>query len=98
MEQTLTLVCKLNPTPDQALKIEALLLAFAAGCNFANQTVKAGITSKTTIQSTVYHELRSRFGLSANQAVRVCARVGTNRKTAKLKGRPVKVFQPTSAD
>lgn len=98
MEQTLTLVCKLNPTPEQASNIQALLQAFAAGCNYTNQIVKASITSKTTIQSAVYHDLRSRFGLSANQAVRVCARVSANRKTAKLKGKPVKVFQPTSAD
>jgi putative transposase len=42
--------------------------------------------------------LRSNFGLSANLAVRACARVGANRKTAKLKGKPVKAFKPTSAD
>ncbi|WP_371125054.1 hypothetical protein [Microcoleus sp.] len=47
----------------------------------ANQTVKSGITSKTTIQNLVYQQLRKQFGLSANQAVRVCARVGANRKT-----------------
>lgn len=31
-------------------------------------------------------------------AVRVCARVGANRKTAKLKAKPVKKFAPTSMD
>jgi putative transposase len=36
--------------------------------------------------------------LSANLAVRVCARVGANRKTAKHKGKPVKEFKATSAD
>jgi len=98
MEQTLTLVCKLQPTAEQSLKIEGLLKAFADACNFANGAVKPAITSKTTIQNMVYQELRSRFGLSANQAVRVCARVGANRKTAKIKGEPVKAFKPTSAD
>lgn len=98
MKQVLTLVCKLQPSSEQILKIEELLKAFADGCNYANQNVKTSITSKTTIQNLVYQSLREQFGLSANQAVRVCARVGANRKTAKLKGRPVKEFKPTSAD
>ena len=98
MKQTLTLACKLQPTPEQCDKIDALLDAFASACRFANQSVKPSLTSKTTIQSLVYNELRERFGLSANQAVRVCARVGANRKTAKQKGKPVKEFKPTSAD
>ncbi len=98
MEQTLTIVCKLQPFEKQVLKIEDLLKAFADGCNYANQQVKPTITGKTAIQHLVYQDLRSQFGLSANQAVRVCARVGANRKTAKLKGKPVKAFSPTSAD
>jgi putative transposase len=90
MKQTLTLACKLATTPEQDAKIEALLQAFAKACNYANEQVKSKTTSKTTIQTMVYNDLREQFGLSANQAVRVCARVGANRKTAKLKGRPVK--------
>ncbi|WP_250125221.1 transposase [Chroococcidiopsis sp. CCMEE 29] len=98
MEQTLTLVCKLQPTPEQVAKIEATLKAFADACNYANEQVKPQITSKTTIQNMVYQDLRSKFDLSANLAVRACARVGANRKTAKAKGKPVKTFKPTSAD
>jgi putative transposase len=98
MEQVLTLVCKLNPTLKQVEEIELVLKAFADACNYANQQVKAQITSKTTIQNMVYNEIRSLFGLSANLAVRACARVGSNRKTAKQKGKPVKEFSPTSAD
>jgi IS605 OrfB family transposase len=56
------------------------------------------VTNKVTIQAQTYEQLRSQFGLSANQAVRVCARVAANRKTAKQKGKPVKAFKPTSAD
>lgn len=78
--------------------MDDLLHAFADSCNYANEQVKTGITSKTTIQSMVYQDIRARFGLSANQAVRVCARVGANRKTAKVKGEIVKKFSPTSAD
>ncbi|MHC5829695.1 MAG: RNA-guided endonuclease TnpB family protein, partial [Nostoc sp.] len=83
MEQTLTIVCKLQPTSEQTIKMNDLLKAFADACNYVNEQVKTGVTSKTTIQSLVYQDIRARFGLSANQAVRVCARVGANRKTAK---------------
>lgn len=98
MEQTLTIVCKLQPSPEQSVKIEDLLKAFADACNYTNEQVKPVIASKTTIQSLVYQDIRARFGLSANQAVRVCARVGANRKAAKVKGDIVKEFSPTSAD
>lgn len=98
MKHVLTLVCKLKPTLEQVVKIEATLKAFADACNHANEQVKPKITSKTTIQNIVYEDLRSRFGLAANLAVRVCARVGANRLAAKQKGKPVKTFKPTSAD
>jgi IS605 OrfB family transposase len=98
MKQTLTLVCKLHPAPEQVAKIEATLKAFADGCNYANQVVKPNVTNKVAIQAQTYEQLRSQFGLSANLAVRVCARVAANRKTAKAKGKPVRAFQPTSAD
>lgn len=98
MKQVLTLVCKLNPTPEQVVKIEATLKAFADACNYANKQVKPKITSKLTIQGIAYEDLRSRFGLAANLAIRACARVGANRLAAKHKGRPVKTFKPTSAD
>lgn len=98
MNQVLTIVCLLNPTSSQVAMIEATLKAFADGCNYANSQVKPQITSKTTIQNMVYQDLRSLFGLSANLAVRACARVGANRKTAKQKGKPVQAFKPTSAD
>jgi putative transposase len=98
MKQVITIVCKLNPSKEAVKKIDTTLEMFAAACNYANQTVKPGITSKTTIQSQVYQTIRERYGLSANLAVRACARVGANRKTAKQKKRPVKEFKPTSAD
>jgi IS605 OrfB family transposase len=98
MNLVLTIVCKLNPTPEQVVKMEATLKAFADGCNYVNSLVKPTITSASSIQNLVYPELRSVFGLSANLAVRACARVGANRKTAKHKGKPVKVFKPTSVD
>ncbi len=98
MEQVLTLVCKLNPTPLQSEKLEVVLHAFAEACNYTNQIIKPDITSKLTIQGIVYEDLRAKFGLPANLAVRACARVGANRKTAKLHNKPVVAFKPTSAD
>ncbi|KYC42691.1 transposase [Scytonema hofmannii PCC 7110] len=98
MEQVLTLVCKLQPTPNQVMKFEGVLHAFADACNYTNEVVKPQITSKATIQNIVYEDLRAKFGMSANLAVRACARVGANRLTAKKKGKPVKLFKPTSVD
>ena len=98
MEQILTIVCKLSPTPEHVAQIEATLKAFADGCNYANEVVKPQTTSSVTIQNLVYQDLRSMFGLSANLAVRVCARVGANRKTAKAKKKTVESFDPTSID
>lgn len=98
MEQTLTIVCKLQPDSEQALRIEETLRAFSDACNYANRQVDAKITNKNTIQTLVYHNLRAFYGLSANLAVRVCARVSSNRKTAKVKKKTVKDFSPTSAD
>ncbi|MFP4317882.1 MAG: RNA-guided endonuclease InsQ/TnpB family protein, partial [Phormidium sp.] len=71
---------------------------FAKACHFANQTVNPKITNKNRIQGEVYKAIREQFKLTANLAVRACARVAANRKTAKLKNRPVKQFKPTSAD
>jgi IS605 OrfB family transposase len=98
MKQTLALACKLQPTPEQVTKIEATLKAFADACDYANQNVKPTILNKRVIQALAYDQLRSQFGLSANLAIRACGRVAANRKTAKLKGREVKAFKPTSAD
>jgi IS605 OrfB family transposase len=98
MKQVLTLVCKLQPTPEQVVKIEATLKAFADACNYTNERVKPQITSKITIQGVVYEDLREKFGLPANLAIRACSRVGENRLTAKQKSKPVKQFRPTSAD
>ena len=98
MKQVLTIVCKLNPSEEVVKKIDTTLEMFAAACNYANAEVKPSITSKTTIQSLVYQTIREKFDLSANLAVRACARVGANRKTAKKDKKPVKAFKPTSVD
>lgn len=94
----LTIVCKINPTPEQVAKIETTLQAFADACNYINEVVEPKITHNVTIQNQVYGGVRERFGLSSNLAVRAINRVSSNRKTAKRMGKPVKKFLPTSAD
>ncbi len=53
-----------------------------------------GCTNKNRIQKEVYKAVRQQYGLTANLAVRACARVAANRKV----GNPVQRFRPTSAD
>ncbi len=98
MTRFLTIVCKLNPTPEQVVKIEATLKAFADACNYVHETVQPTMTSGRRIQTLAYTKLRSIYGLSANLAIRVCVRVGTSRQAAKEKGQLVSPFKPTSVD
>jgi hypothetical protein len=51
------------------------------------------MTNKNRIQKEVYRAVRQQFGLTANLAVRACARVAANRKVGK-----VKEFRATSVD
>jgi len=98
MEQVLTIVVKLQPTPEQVAKMEATLQAFAAACNYVNENTDPKLTNKIAIQSLTYQTIKSEFNLVANMAVRACARVAANRKVAKQKGKPVKRFAPSSMD
>jgi len=97
-KQVLTIVCKINPTPEQVTKIEATLWAFADACNYINEVVEPKITHNVNIQNQVYGEVRERFGLASNLAIRAINRVSANRKTAKRMNKPVRKFLPTSAD
>ncbi|MCW6038532.1 transposase, partial [Spirulina subsalsa FACHB-351] len=72
MNQVLTIVCKLNPTPEQAQKLDKTLVAFGSACNYANEVVNPKIKNKNRIQAEVYKTIREEFNLTANLAVRVC--------------------------
>ena len=98
MQQVLTIVCKINPTPLQVAKIDATLEAFADACNYINDTVDPKLTNNVRIQTLVYKQVREQFRLSANLAIRAINRVAGNRKTAKKDDKPVLKFKPTSAD
>jgi IS605 OrfB family transposase len=97
MDQVLTVACKLDVPPDRVPDLEATLTAFASACTWINATTPPELTNAVRIHALAYHEVRGRFGLSANLVCQAIRRVAANRKTARLQGRPVKAFAPTSA-
>jgi putative transposase len=92
-QQILTIACQLNPTAEQIVKLDQVLQGFAEACRYINSTICPSITNKNRIQKEVYRAVRQQFGLTANLAVRACARVAANRKVGK-----VKEFRATSVD
>jgi len=97
MKQVLTVSCKIEVTPEQSIKIDSTLQAFADACEYVNQTVPPALTNELAMQSLVYYDVRAKFGLSAQLAIHAIRRVSGNRKTSKKDGKPVKIFAPTSA-
>jgi len=96
METVKTVVCKLNPTPEQCAELDATLVAFAAACNhIAAVARQIHSSNKVKVQHACYHDVRQRFGLSANLAIRAIARVCA---ALKVKARAHSTFEPTSID
>src|SRR3954453_5168943 len=96
METTRTVVCKLAPSPEQASGIDATLKAFAAACDFAAAAARSiGSTNKVKVQHAAYREIRERFGLSANLAIRAIARACA---ALKVPAKMHSAFAPTSID
>jgi IS605 OrfB family transposase len=96
MKTVRTLVCKLDPTPEQAVAIEATLDAFAAACDLAAATAREiGSTNKVKVQHAGYQEIRQHCGLSANLAIRAVARACAALKDPKQRH---STFAPTSVD
>jgi putative transposase len=96
MEAVRTIVCKLAPTPEQVVEIDATLDAFAGACDLAADTARRiGSTNKVKVQHACYGEIRQRFGLAANLAIRAIARACAALKVpAKMHSK----FAPTSID
>jgi putative transposase len=96
METIHTLVCKLAPTAEQCSDIDATLRAFAGACDFAADVARLiGSTNKVKVQQVAYQDIRSKFGLSANLAIRAIARACAALKVpAKMHSQ----FAPTSID
>ena len=96
METVRTIVCKLDPTPEQAAEIDATLEAFAAACNRIAEVCRAiHSTNKVKAQQECYAAIRADFGLSANLTIRAIARVCA---ALKVKEKMHSAFAPTSID
>src|SRR5881398_285994 len=96
MEAVRTVVCKLAPTPEQRVEIDATLIAFARACDLAADTAREiGSTNKVKVQQAGYRAIREQFGLPANLAIRAIARACAALKVpAKMHSR----FEPSSID
>jgi hypothetical protein len=89
MNQVLTLVVRLPPTPEQYTKLKDTALEFASCCEFINSSVKPTLTNRNSIQAVIYNDAKNKFNLVSNHIIRACARFGANRLTAKHKGKNV---------
>ncbi len=89
----LSVRCKLIPDASTAEKLSRTVNQFANACNYALQIARRdNVWNKFALQRAVYQELRERFGLTANLAIRAIARVG------KRKGHRAGGFKATSVD
>ena len=96
METVRTIVCKLAPTPEQATQLDATLVAFAAGCDFAADVARRiNSTNKVKVQQEGYPALRKATGLSSNLAIRAIARACA---ALKVPEKMHSAFEPTSLD
>lgn len=98
MSETLsiTVACKLQVPIVLVPEIDETMMVFAVACDWVNKNTPEKMTNKTAMQSLVYQDVRTKFGLSSNLAIQAIRRVCANRKTAFQKGKQVKVFSPTS--
>ncbi len=91
-----TIVCKLIVPSDAEKRITDTMRAFAAACNFIADWGRANKEShQFTLHHGCYFDVRSKFGLTANLAVRAIGRVAP--RLAKIKTRN-SFFRPTSVD
>jgi len=89
-----TVVCKLKVSSEQAEALDATLKAFAYACNYVLDKAKELKTgNKFKLQQACYYDLKAKFRLTANLAVRAIARASDAYKARKDK---VKGFKPNS--
>lgn len=96
MDIVRTIVCKLNPTPEQRTEINATLKASASACNRIVEVARQIHSSnKVKLQHACYREIRKEFGLSANLTIRAIARVCA---ALKVPTKAHSAFSPASID
>ena len=71
-----TLLVKLVPAPDQHAALLRTVEAFNAACNaIADVAFEHRMANKIELQKLVYYDIRQRFGLSSQMAIRAIAKV-----------------------
>lgn len=91
----LTLQLKLVPTPDQHAALLETMHAFNAAASYAAQVAfQDRVFNQASIHKRCYRELRDRFGLSSQMAVRA---IGKAVETLKRDKRVCPVFKPEGA-
>ncbi len=96
MECIRTISCKLHVSPHQVPHLNATVKAFSDACNFvADYGRENKVSRQFTLHKACYGDVRMRFGLSANLAVRAIARVAPRLAKAKTRNSG---FKPTSID
>src|SRR5579872_2704368 len=97
--QTRTICCKLLTTPEMEQSLASTSVQFADACN---HILKEAIACKTNnpikLHKLCYNEIRTKFGLSANLAVRSIRRVSAMLTRLKGKRKAPKSFKPKSID
>lgn len=72
----LTLAVRLHPSPEQAERLLRTMRAFNTACDFiAARAFAERSANKLKLQKLAYAEVRERFGLSAQMAIRAIAKV-----------------------
>jgi putative transposase len=90
-----TIALTLKPTADQSAALATLQARFNAACNHVSQVAwERQEFRRLTLQKLVYHELRERFGLLAQHAVRAVAVVAHSYKADRTCQH---VFRPDAA-
>jgi len=81
MEATKTVVCKLDCTEEEFDKLYGTIIAFREACNYISEVAwDHGCFNSVALHHQTYHDVRIRFGLSANLAVRARDRVAKSYK------------------
>jgi IS605 OrfB family transposase len=97
----LTVVSKLDLSAQDKQRLERTLDVFATACNTISQVAFTGLCfNPVALHHLTYYDIRQRFGLHANLAVRARDRVARAYRTAKAKKQPLKLltFKPQSLD
>src|SRR5262245_18337952 len=96
MEMVRTIACKLAPTMEQRGELDAKPAAFAEECTHIAEVARSiAYSNKVKVQHACYQDVRDRFGLSANLAIRAIALVCAS---LKVKSKAHATFSPTSID